>query len=103
MLLFQQKDYAAAAVHLEKAIAQGLEDARLHNFLGICYSRTGRFREAIANYGAALKSDPALADAHLNLAFALLHERKPSQAHTEYQTACRLETKYCQFVPKLQH
>jgi len=100
MLLFQQKDYVAAAPHLEKAIALGLEDARLRNFLGICYSRMNRLPLAIKSYRTALKLNPAMADAHLNLAYALQRTGKLTQAHSEYQAACQLEAKYCGLVPK---
>jgi arylsulfatase A-like enzyme/Tfp pilus assembly protein PilF len=100
MLLFQQKNYSAAALHLEKAIALGLKDAQLHNFLGICYSRMNRLQKAIQSYHAALKLDPQLADAHLNLAFALQRTGKVSEAHTEYAAACQSEPKFCELVPR---
>jgi Tfp pilus assembly protein PilF len=99
MLLFQQKNFAAAAPHLEKAIALGLEDARLHNFLGICYNRTNRTLKAVTEFKRALDMDPKLAEAHLNLAFAhqLLHHTKA--AHDEYEAACRLDEAFCKFMP----
>ena len=96
---FQQKNYAAAAPHLAKAIALGLEDAYLHNFLGICYSRTNRLRKAVQSYRAALKLDPELADGHLNLAFALQRIGNAAEARTEYAAACKLESRYCSLVP----
>jgi arylsulfatase A-like enzyme/Flp pilus assembly protein TadD len=99
MLWFQQKNFAAAAPHLEKAIELGLEDARLHNFLGICYNRTNRTLMAVREFQRALELDPKLAEAHLNLAFAhqLLHQAKA--AHEEYATACKLDESFCKFVP----
>ena len=99
MLLFQQKNYAAAAPHLEKAIELGLEDARLHNFLGICYNRTNRTLKAVHEFQRAIELDPKLAEAHLNLAYAhqLLHH--PKAAHEEYAAACRLDATFCKFVP----
>jgi choline-sulfatase len=99
MLLFQQKDFAAAAPRLEKAIELGLEEARLHNFLGICYNRTDRTRKAVREFQHAIKLDPKLAEAHLNLAFAhqLLHHAKA--AREEYATACKLDEAFCKFVP----
>jgi choline-sulfatase len=100
MLLFQQKNYAAAAPHLEKAIGLGLEDARLHNYLGICYSQMNRLPLAIKSYRAAVKLDPALADGHLNLAYALQRMGASTQAQSEYRVACQLEAKYCGLVPK---
>jgi choline-sulfatase len=99
MFLFQRKDFAAAAPHLEKAIALGLEDARLHNFLGICYNRTNRSPSAVQQFQRAIELDPTLAEAHLNLAYAnqLLHHEKA--AHEEYAAACRLDENFCRFVP----
>jgi len=100
MLLFLQKNYAAAAPRLEKAIALGLEDAQLHNFLGICYSRTNRLQKAIQSYHAALKLDPKLAEAHLNLGYALQRIGKVHRARLEYAAACQFESKYCELIPQ---
>jgi arylsulfatase A-like enzyme/Flp pilus assembly protein TadD len=100
MGLFQQKDYAGAAIHLEKALALGLEDARLHNFLGICYSQTNRMSQAVLEHQRAIELDPKLAEAHLNLAYAYQHIGKISQARDEYAAACKLEAKFCGATPK---
>jgi tetratricopeptide (TPR) repeat protein len=99
MILFQQKNYAVAAPHLEKAIKLGLEDARLHNFLGICYNRTNRTLKAVREFQRAIELDPKLAEAHLNLAYAhqLLHHAKA--AHEEYAAACKLDATFCKFAP----
>jgi Flp pilus assembly protein TadD len=95
MALFQQNDYAGAAIHLEKALALGLEDARLHNFLGICYSQTARGLKAVHEHQRAIELDPKLAEAHLNLGLDYQRTGKASQAQTEYKTACKLEAKFC--------
>jgi arylsulfatase A-like enzyme/Flp pilus assembly protein TadD len=100
LALYQQKDYINAATHLEKAISLGLDDARLHNFLGICYSQTHRMSQAVREHQLAIKLDPKLAEAHLNLAYAYQHVGKITSAHSEYATACQLEPKFCAFVPK---
>jgi tetratricopeptide (TPR) repeat protein len=99
MLLFQQKNYAAAAPHLEKAIELGLADARLHNFVGICYNHTNRTSKAVAEFQRAIELDPKLAEAHLNMGFALqlLHRTQP--AREEYATACKLDEALCKYVP----
>lgn len=99
VLLFNQKNYAAAVPRFEKAIALGLEDAQLDNFLGICYNQTGNLQKSIRSHQAALKLDPKLAEAHLNLAYdyQLLHQTKT--AREEYQRACELQQSFCQFVP----
>jgi choline-sulfatase len=95
LAFFQQKDYAAAAIHLEKALSLGLEDARLHNFLGICYSQTSRMGKAVQEHQRAIALDPKLAEAHLNLALDYQHLGKSALARREYQTACQLEPKFC--------
>jgi len=99
MLLFQQSKFIEAAPHLEKAIELGLDDARLHNFLGICYNRTNRTARAVKEFRRAIVLNPNLAEAHLNLAFAhqLLHQSEA--AREEYATACRLDTAFCKYVP----
>jgi arylsulfatase A-like enzyme/Flp pilus assembly protein TadD len=99
MSFFSRKDYAAATPHLEKAIALGLDDARMHNFLGICYNRTNRTTKAVAEFQRAIQADSTLAEAHLNLAFArqLLHQKKA--AREEYLTACKLDQQFCRYVP----
>jgi choline-sulfatase len=100
MALFQQKDYARAATHLEKALSLGLEDARLHNFLGICYSQTNRMSKAVREHQRAIELDPKLAEAHLNLALAYQRLRRTSQSRAEYETACKLSAKFCGATPK---
>jgi len=81
LALFNQKDYSAAAIHLEKARALGLNDAHLHNFLGICYSQMHQIFESGARASACVELDPNLAEAHLNLAYdyQLLHQPKAAQ------------------------
>jgi len=99
MALFQQNNYSAAAPHLEKAIELGLEDARLHNFLGVCYNHTNRSAKAVAEFQHAIKIDPQLAEAHLNLAFALQLLHRTAAGREEYATACKLNEAFCKFVP----
>jgi len=98
MLQFQQQNYPEAAKHLAKAAELGVDDAPLYNFLGISLSRTGQLRKAVASYKHALKLDPNLAEAHLNLGFAYQRLNQSQAARKEYQEACRLEKKFCEFV-----
>jgi tetratricopeptide (TPR) repeat protein len=100
MLQFHDHNYRDAATHLSKAIELGLSSAELYNFLGICNSQTGKLRISVANYKQALTLDPNLAEAHLNLAYAYQHMHKPAAARPEYESACKLEQKFCKFVPK---
>ncbi len=100
ILRSRQQRFAEAAEHLEAASKMGIHDPRLLNFQGIAYSRTDRPREAIAVYRRALEGDPNLAEAHLNLAFAYQTTGNNRGAQQEYETACRLEPKFCEYVPK---
>jgi choline-sulfatase len=95
MLHFEQKDYVEAATHLAKAAELGMNDALLLNNLGICYSRTGRLQQAVANYQKALKADGNLAQAHLNLGFAYERLKRTAQAKAQYREACRLKAEFC--------
>jgi tetratricopeptide (TPR) repeat protein len=99
VLLLQEKDYEAAGKHLAEAAKLGLEEAPVYNFLGITYSRTGRVRDGIQSYRHALKLQPDLAEAHLNLAYAYQRMNRVKAAREEYAAACGLEQSFCQFVP----
>ncbi|MBA3912961.1 MAG: sulfatase-like hydrolase/transferase [Acidobacteriales bacterium] len=99
ILQYRLGEYEQAARHLAAAVQMGIKEAPIYNFLGICYSRTGRLNDAVANYKSALAVDDDLAEAHLNLAYAYQRLHKPSLAAKEYATACRLESGYCRYVP----
>ena len=103
MLLLQQQRFPEAASHLEKAAELGLEQPRLYNFLGIAYSRTGRYSAAAGVYKKALAKDSSYAEAHLNLSYAYQKLNRPADARTEYQTACKLDSKLCQYRPENAH
>ncbi len=100
MLRFRQKNYRDASQHLAKAAELGITDPPLLNFLGISYSQMGRQSDAVRSYRKALEGDPNLAEAHLNLALAYRNTSQPRLARQEYETACRLEPKFCEYVPK---
>ncbi len=100
VLRIRQQRFQEAAEHLEVASNMGLHDPRLLNFLGIAYIRTSRPQEAIAAYKKAIAGDPNLAEAHLNLAFAYQTVGNVGSAKPEYETACRLEPTFCDYVPK---
>jgi arylsulfatase A-like enzyme len=100
MLRFDQKDYARAAEHLQRATDLGISEAKLSNFLGISYSQTNRLQKSIKAYQHALALDPSLAEAHLNLGFAYVQAGKPAMGKSEYAEACRLSDVVCRAVPK---
>jgi arylsulfatase A-like enzyme/Flp pilus assembly protein TadD len=99
MALFNKKDYAEAAVHLEKTISLGYEDAQLHNFLGICYSQTHQLTKALHAHERTIALDPSFAEGHLNLAYDYQGLHEDRKALMEYRKACVLSASFCRFVP----
>jgi arylsulfatase A-like enzyme/Tfp pilus assembly protein PilF len=100
MLQFKRQNYAEATKHLAKAAELGLSDPELFNFLGIAYSQTNRLQSAVSSYNRALRLNPGLAEAHLNLAHAYQRMNRAKDAEQEYQAACRLQSNFCKFAPK---
>jgi len=100
MLYFQEQNYPKAAEHLAKAADLGINEAPLFNFLGVSYSRTNRLQKAVASYKRALELDPNLVEAHLNLGYAYQRLNQRIASRREYGEACKLQQKYCQFVPR---
>ena len=99
LLYFQTKNYDGAIAHLSKAAELGLNDAELFNFLGISYSRVGAAKKAIESYQEALVINPNMAEAHINLSYAYQSLGQRSRGQIEYEAACRLEAKFCQYAP----
>ena len=100
MLEFHQKNYLEAVKHLAKSVELGVKDSHIFNFLGICYTQTGQLKKAVETFHQALKLEPSLAEAHLNLAYAYQRLRRIKDAEQEYRTACNLQDKFCRFVPR---
>jgi choline-sulfatase len=99
MLMLQRASYAEAASHLEQAAALGLNHPKLFNFLGIAYSRTGRYKDAVRVYTEALGKEPDFAEAHLNLSYAYEKLNHPREARAEFERACKLSAELCQYEP----
>ena len=100
IILLQKGRYDEAANHLEQAVSLGLTHARLYNFLGIAYSRTGRYQDAVKVYTKALGQEPNFAEAHLNLSYVYEKLKRLDEAHTHYDTACKLQADLCQYQPE---
>jgi len=101
LLYYQQQNYPEAAKHLARAVTLGInDDANLYNALGISFSRTGKLQDAVNSYRQALKLDPSLAQAHLNLGYAYERLNQSENAKREYQQACRLKAEFCSLIEK---
>jgi choline-sulfatase len=99
IILLQKGRFGEAATHLEQAATLGLAHPRLYNFLGIAYSRTGRYRDAVKVYTTALDQEPNFAEAHLNLSYVYEKLNRTQAARAQYETACKLQTELCKFEP----
>ncbi|MCU1269911.1 MAG: hypothetical protein JWN74_1205 [Acidobacteriaceae bacterium] len=99
IILLQKGRYGEAATHLEQAATLGLAHPRLYNFLGIAYSRTGRYSDAVKVYTKALDQEPNFAEAHLNLSYVYEKLNRPQAARAQYETACKLQADLCKFEP----
>jgi Flp pilus assembly protein TadD len=71
---------------LIKAQAQAPRSAVIHNELGIVRRHRGDFAGSASAYRAAIKADPAFANAHYNLGVLLdLYLQQPADALTHYE------------------
>ncbi|MGD0572956.1 MAG: tetratricopeptide repeat protein [Sedimentisphaerales bacterium] len=66
----RQKNYVAALAYFQKAIEKNPQDIFAHLYLGVAYSKLGRYQEAIESYKQTIRIKPNLADAHYNLSIA---------------------------------
>jgi arylsulfatase A-like enzyme/Flp pilus assembly protein TadD len=103
MIYFESTDYAEAARYFLASIQSGLKEAKIFNFLGICYSRTGRESQAVTVYRQALELESSLAEAHLNLGYSYEHLGRTALAQREYQEACRLKSELCHLIESRPH
>lgn len=75
-----------AAVALERARALAPQSAKVNNELGIVLRQRGDFPGAASAYRAAIKADPAYANAHYNLGVLLdLYLRQHAEALVHYE------------------
>ena len=100
LIYFDRKDYQHATPYLLQATQLGLKEARVFNFLGICYDRTGRLSRAVQSYRQALWLDANLAEVHLNLGYAYEQLNRKSLAAQEYGKTCRLSVDLCRLIQR---
>jgi choline-sulfatase len=100
LIYFDRKDYQHATPYLLQATQLGLKEARVFNFLGICYDRTGRLSQAVQSYRQALLLDATLAEVHLNLGYAYEQLNRKSLAAQEYGKTCRLSVDLCRLIQR---
>jgi tetratricopeptide (TPR) repeat protein len=81
---------ADALTYLTAAEQQHPDDPRVHNFRGIALAQLARASEAAAEYEAAIRLDPKMADAYRNLGFLNWNARQPEAARQQLERATLL-------------
>jgi tetratricopeptide (TPR) repeat protein len=74
LLEVEQGRLTAAFSALERALALGGVDARVHNALGAAHSKAGDFESAVLQFRRAVALEPGFAEAHSNLGYVLFRE-----------------------------
>jgi Tfp pilus assembly protein PilF len=85
---YLQRRWDEAEMNLRQAVALAPDHARAHNNLGLCLARTGQSQKALAEFRDAGCGE---ADAHVNLAYALLMEKCWPQARQQYEAALAVD------------
>jgi tetratricopeptide (TPR) repeat protein len=80
----------AAAPYFRAALQYGPGDAETHRRYGLLLGGSGNTREAIEQFREAIRLQPG-AEAHYNLATALLQQGDPEKAAAEYRESLRLK------------
>lgn len=86
----QEGQYKQGAELAQKAIAAGLNTAKVHNLLGQALDRLGEPLEAIKSFDRAIAIDPNLAEAHGNRANILVDASLPEEALKSFARALAL-------------
>jgi tetratricopeptide (TPR) repeat protein len=87
------KDYPAAVVAFQKAVAADPSDYYAHFHLALAHSLLKNHPAAVAGYRKALELKPGLYEAELNLGIVLLELKQPLEAVAHLSSACEKRPK----------
>jgi tetratricopeptide (TPR) repeat protein len=90
--LFRQQNYAAALQQFQEAKRAQPANAQLDNVLGITETRLGQIDAANSDYEAAIRLNPKLADAHKNLGYNYIGQKKYDLAEKRLKAALALDS-----------
>ncbi len=76
----RQRNFQAALRYYNRALKKHGKDASVHNDMGLCYHRHGKFDEATRSLSKAIELDPGSKLYRANLAAVLVDQGKPSEA-----------------------
>ena len=86
-------DFAGAAAMAQNAVAEGIDDPRLHGLIGYHLKDEGRFEEAIAEFGKLLEHDPRNAPLMCQVGFCLIELGRRQEAAQVFGAAVQLDPK----------
>jgi Flp pilus assembly protein TadD len=103
-----QENWSAALTFFQKVIEKNPQDADAWVVVGYCYSKLGRYQDAIESYKQAIRIKPDDAMAHYNLGFAYGNLGRYQDAIEAFKQAVRIKPDdavahhglgliYCQF------
>ena len=78
-------DFTNAESLFRQAVTRDRDSAEARFYLGVALSQQGQMTEAIPMYQDALRLEPKLAEAHLNLALAYIVLNRPADAIAELE------------------
>jgi tetratricopeptide (TPR) repeat protein len=90
VVYMQMKRYGEAIADFTKAIEIGPEPGRFLHNRGMAHAASGRFREALDDYAAALREDPDALNTHI------ARGKLYMEAHQDRRSACRDFQRACQ-------
>jgi tetratricopeptide (TPR) repeat protein len=90
-LLEQEGDFVASAAEMQKAVSLVSVRADLCLVLGRKQHKAGRYADAVESYRAALRSDPALVEAHYGMGLALRSLRRLEEAAREFRAVLEVK------------
>jgi len=88
----RERKTAEAAQHFARAAGLGCDDAHMYLVYARILNLTKRPAEALENLKVALRLDPALDDAHFELAVALVHAGRDRDALAEFHSIRKLDS-----------
>ncbi len=91
---YSRGDYSMAIPFLEESERRGSKSAGVWTNLGICYTQTGRSRDALAQLHIAAAMEPEMPQNQLNLALSLLNVGRADSARVVLEKTLRRWPQY---------
>jgi len=91
-----QENYSAALTYFQKAKETNPQDAGVWFYIGLAYSKLGRYQDAVEACKQAIRIKPDLVEAHYNLGNAYRSLGRYQEAIEAYKQAIRIKPDYAE-------